>query len=275
MIPFNFKYILPETIEEALQAWKDCISQEENPVYYSGGTEIITLCRDQKINPAAVIDIKYIPECMIESCESRISYGTGLSLNYIIENTNHPVLKKVLEGIADHTIRNKLTLGGNIMGRLPYREAILPYLIFNGTAVIADGKETRVEEISNIFDKRIKLSNRELLLNLSLDPLKGKWFFTRKTKAGRIDYPILSACFAEISGHLRMAVSGSFSFPLRSIEAETILNDKSISIKNRALKIIKLFEDLFKSDFRSSGEYKKHLLKLAIMEALEYMETDK
>lgn len=276
MIPFNFRYIIPETIKEAVQAWTNESEKGEIPVYYSGGTEIITLCRNMKIKPGAVIDIKKISECNIFSEGTVFQYGAALSLNKIAEKTKLTILGKTLTGIADHTIRNKITLGGNIMGRLPYREAILPFLIMDGKIDIASSKGLRTENISDFFDKRMILGNGELLVNLSLSNLskEEKWFFRRKEKDGRIDYPILTVCFAGIPGKTKMAVSGAFSYPLRSIEAETILNNVSLPAKERAYLTSEQFNNLYRTDFRASAEYRKHLLKLAISEALEYMEND-
>lgn len=276
MIPFNFKYMVPDNAREAVQAWKEAEGQGENPLYYSGGTEIITLCREQKINPGTVIDIKKIPDCNIFSENGISTYGSALSLNEIAEKTSLQIVTKALTAIADHTIRNKLTLGGNIMGRLPYREGVLPFLILDGSATIASPEGTRTENFPEIFDKRMLLAKGELLLNVNIRALrKGeKWFFIRKEKAGRVDYPVLTACFAGSPGDIRMSISGAFSYPLRNRDAEIIINDSSQTVSKRSLEAASLLDSLFKSDFRASGQYRKHLLKLAITDALTYMEND-
>lgn len=274
MIPFTFKYELPETIEEAVLAWKSADKKGENPLYYSGGTEIITLCRDQKIKPGTIIDIKKIPECNEISHNDHFTYGTALSLNKVIENTKSPFLAKTLKSIADHTIRNKLTLGGNIMGRLPYREAILPFLILEGSVQIASVSGIKLVAISDIFTKRMIMGKEELLINLSfLQGQEDKWFITRKEKSGRIDYPILTACFCTSFGKIKMAVSGAFSFPLRSTESEIILNKKSLSMEKRAASVVNFLDSSFRTDFRASAEYRKHILKMAITNALNYLEN--
>ncbi len=276
MIPFDFKYMAAENVEEALLAWKEADQQEEHPLYYAGGTEIITLCREQKIKPGTVIDIKNIGECRHFSESGIFSYGAALSLNRIVENTSIPLLSRALSGIADHTIRNRLTLGGNIMGALPYREAVLPFLVLDGSALIASGNGVRKEGLLELFNKKMNLGNGELLLQMELSPPEEgeRWYFARRTRNGRVDYPLLSACFAGNAGNIKMAVSGSFSCPIRSIEAEQILDNPSIPAAQRAEQVIALLDTFFRSDFRSSADYRKHLLKLAITDALEYLEND-
>lgn len=274
MIHFDFTYIVPETAEEAVSAWFSSEQQGENPVYYSGGTEIITLCREQKIEPHAVIDIKQIPECLKFSETEDYYYGAALTLNTITEKTSLSLFSAVLSRIADNTIRNKLTLGGNIMGRLPFREAVLPLLLLDAHAVIAGKEGTRSQPLSMVFEKRLLLGKGELLLGITF-PEKTEavnWVFTRKEKNGRIDYPILSACFLKENTVIKMAVSGSFAYPLRNLEAEKILNRQTMSPLQRAEKVADHFADYYKTDFRSSAAYRKHLLKGAITEALEKLE---
>jgi len=101
-----------------------------------------------------------------------------------------------------------------------------------------------------------------------------KWFFIRKEKAGRVDYPVLTACFTCSPGDIRMSLSGAFSYPLRNRDAEIIINDCSQTVNKRSIEAASLLDSLFKSDFRASGEYRKHLLKLAISDALNYLEND-
>jgi len=273
MIPFKFSYVVPDTIEEAVQAWNSAEKRGVNPLYYSGGTEIITLCRDQKIEPGLIIDIKKIPDCNTLVQNETSTFGSALTLNKIIESTNIPILARTLERIADHTIRNKLTLGGNIIGRLPYREAVLPFMVLYGSVQIASANGIRTENISDFFNKRMLLKKGELLVNLSLKNDKNdNWFYKRKEKSGIIDYPILTACFTGKPGNIKMALSGSFSYPIRDKEVEIILNNKSLDHRKRAAAVVDSMNNLFRSDFRASADYRKHLLKLTIKDALIYLE---
>ena len=45
MIPFDFIYCRPNTLSEALEAYSQLKSEEKGPVYYAGGSEIITMSR--------------------------------------------------------------------------------------------------------------------------------------------------------------------------------------------------------------------------------------
>lgn len=274
MIPFEFTYMVPETIKEALDAWGAAESEGSRPLYYAGGTEIISLCREQKIHPKVLIDIKKIKECNVLETGENFEYGACLPLNTVAEHTHIPLLAQVICKIADHTIRNKLTLGGNIMGHLPYREAVLPFLVLDSRLKIAGPRGIKTVSLASVFDKRVTLAKGEFLVSLLVqsETAAQNWFFRRKEKAGRIDYPLISVCFSGNAGKIRMAVSGAFSFPIRSHDAEVILNTQELSGKVRAQQVADRMNDLFKSDFRASAAYRKHLLKLAIIDGIQQLE---
>ncbi|WP_178075210.1 FAD binding domain-containing protein, partial [Pseudomonas sp. 2995-1] len=65
MIPFDFEYYRPNSIEEAGELFEMLDKEGKEPVYFSGGTEIITLGRLNILYTNAVIVLKEIPECRI------------------------------------------------------------------------------------------------------------------------------------------------------------------------------------------------------------------
>ena len=91
-----------------------------------GGTEFITFARTNKKKPDVVIDIKGIPECMrLEVIGDELIIGAAVSLTTIVESNLFPLLGETLQRIADHTSRNKITIGGNLNSHFIYREGIL------------------------------------------------------------------------------------------------------------------------------------------------------
>lgn len=63
MIAFDFEYYRPANIEEACKLHKELTDLGKYPVYYAGGTEIISYSRAGKLRFQAVIDLKDIPQC--------------------------------------------------------------------------------------------------------------------------------------------------------------------------------------------------------------------
>lgn len=144
--------------------------ENKRAIYYSGGTEILTLGRLNLLQMDAVIDIKSISECLEFNFEhNQLIAGAALSLTYIEERNYFPLLSTVAKEVADHTARNKITLGGNVCGQIFYREAVLPFLLCDSNVVIAGegGKETA--SIHQIFNGAFQLEEGQFLIQLLTD----------------------------------------------------------------------------------------------------------
>jgi CO/xanthine dehydrogenase FAD-binding subunit len=196
-----------------------------------------------------------------------------LPLNAIITWNGFPLLSEVAQAVADHTVRNRLTLGGNIAGHLPYRETVLPLLLVDAVVQIAGPQGEKFVPIQDIFQKRLMLTEGELLVQIHVPKhhLAASTRYQRKTKHSRIDYPIASAAFLKNEEQLRMAVGGVSEFPFRSIELESMLNDTGTSAAVRAAQIVNNLPFPAANTHRASAGYRLMLLKQMIIGALEKM----
>ena len=232
MMPADIAYLRPETAEEAVDAW----SRFDGARYLAGGTEITTAARrTASLDLRAVIDIKRIPEASVhEICGDCFRLGAALNLSDIIDGEAFPLLNAVLRGIADHTVRNRLTLGGNIAGLLPYREAVLPLLLTDASVLtLAPGKgeapPVRSERrLRDVFDKRLLLAPGELVLSfcIPLDAPEWPWSHRRKTRTSAVDYPLVTTAAVRDADHrIRFALAGVHPFPFRSDAVDAALTE--------------------------------------------------
>lgn len=229
MIAADIVYLRPETAEEAVAAW----TRRDGARYLAGGTEITTAARRTAAHDLrAVIDIKRIPEASIhEICGDCFRLGAALNLSDIIDGEAFPLLNAVLRGIADHTVRNRLSLGGNIAGLLPYREAVLPLLLADASVLtLAPGKgeapPVRAERrLRDVFDKRLLLAPGELVLSfcIPLDAPEWPWSHRRKTRTSAVDYPLVTTCLVHAGNAFRFAVAGVHPYPFRSDAVDAAL----------------------------------------------------
>ena len=274
MIAFEYEYYRPETMEEALYAFKDATQKGKAPIYYGGGTEIITFAKKGILRTGAVIDIKHIKECIdIESKDDHIILGSALTLNELAELDEFKLLKRVAGTIADHTVRNRITLGGNICGRLPYREMVMPLLLADAKAVIAAPEGIKIVSFTEAFDKRLLMKPEEFLLRIIIDKeaLELPFYHVRKEKQGKVDYP-LCHLVALKNNKIRFAFSGVGHFPFRSFALEEILNNTSIEPKARLELAMDQFPTDIRKDLLGSARYRRYLLKNALTETLAYLE---
>jgi CO/xanthine dehydrogenase FAD-binding subunit len=271
MIPFNFRYYRPANLAEAVEAYAQADRDGVNPAYLAGATEITTFCRMGRMKPGALVDIKRIPECRARGKEKNdLVFGAALTLNQIIEDDAFPLLRQA-SVIVDHTVRNRLTLGGNLASQLPYRETVLPLLLADVTARLASPAGERTVPLAEVFSERLRLAPGELLAHIRVptEMAARAWFYRRRVRKGRFDYPLVTTCFLRTGDTLRMAVGGVFDFPLRCVEAEKVLNDGTISLAKRPAAVIAAFSHPIVEDVRGSAAYRKMLFEKCVGEALE------
>lgn len=222
MIPGNITYIQVDSLGEAWQAFQDAKEQGREVYYLNGGTEIISYARLNKIHPDVLIDISRLPELRrLETEQNWQIYGAALTLNEVIQAKTFPLLERVAT-ITDHTVRNKLSLGGNIAGRLPYRETVLPFLVSDATVSLFGKEGLRHLPIKQVFSKRLALEGGEILVDLRVEApmLSLPWAYIRKTRFGQsVDYPLVTLVLLDVGGtvpRFRCAISGAFAAPLEA-----------------------------------------------------------
>lgn len=270
MIAHNLVYHRPETIGEAASAFAAAEAEGLKPYYLAGGTEITTFSRRGLITPEALIDLKTIPECrVLARQEGHLVFGAALTLNEIIGERSFPLLSAAAR-IVDHTVRNRLTLGGNIAGMLPYRETVLPFLLTTAEARLAGPGGEREVPLAEIFSRRLKLKPGEFLVQLRVPEREASlpWHRRRRVKHSRLDYPLFTICALGAEDGTRLALTGVFDSPVRSPEAEAVLNDRSLAPAERAERAAAAFGLRIRDDQRASAEYREALLRGALEETI-------
>lgn len=279
MIPFDFEYYAPDTIEEAIELYQNLEAEDKKPLYYSGGTEIISFSRHRKIVTGALIDLKGIADTVVFAEEGeKLVVGSCVTLSALTEQERFPLLAEVVRGIADRTVRNRLTLGGNICGHLPYREAVLPFLIGDADAFIAGPSGNRTIALVDIFDKRMRLEKGELLVKLFLpaEATKAGGWHKRREKHGPVDYPLLHIAALKLKndGKLAVAVSGLCAYPFRDRALDELINEVSLSPEDKIEKSIGLLPGEIRADDLASADYRRALWQLDLAEMLQEMEGE-
>ena len=255
MISFDFSYYKPVSIEEAILLYQTLTSQGKKAMYYAGGTEIITGARINQIVFDAVIDLKGITECVeLKYQNQQLIIGSCITLTQICESNVFPLLTQVVRGIADHTSRNKITIGGNICGAIPYREAVLPFLLCDSQLVLAGPKGNRIVSISDIFNEKLQIQDGEFLVQIITD-------------GSYINLP-----YESLSNGIRIATSGLSPHPFRCAKIEDKINNNGVSIQDRAMNSITHLAGRIISDIQGSVEYKEYVFLNTLKDVLNTLE---
>ncbi|MFX3623470.1 MAG: xanthine dehydrogenase family protein subunit M [Ectobacillus sp.] len=275
MIPFDFEYYRPASIEEAVQLFSKLYKEGKKPLYYSGGTEIITYARLNLVSTEAVIDIKYIPAChTYGSQQGFLILGAALTLTQISDMNAFPLLSTTASRIADHTARNKITLGGNIAGDIPYREAVLPFLLTNSTFVIAGMGGIRYVPAKKAFQGQLQLYPGEFLVQIATpaEYANAPFYSVKKRKNEEIDYPLITLAAIKTDFNIRTAYSGLCEFPFCSEKMDRQLNNKNIPREQRIERAVASIPNSVRNDIRGSREYRLFVLRNMLQDALTELE---
>lgn len=278
MIPFEFIYCLPNSLQEATEAYNQLRSEGTNPIFYAGGSEIITMSRTGSIQPEAVIDLKEIPELNeLRNGQQGLHIGAACSLNRIRDAKLFHLLGLACGRIADHTNQCRITLGGNLCGTIIYRETSLPMLLSEAKVTITGPEGLRTVPFSSVFPGKMQLKSGEFLVSLDIPSwaLEARYAHIKHTTNEKIDYPLVSVAALWKGNELRTAFSGLCSHPFRSEEMESVLNDHSISIASRVEQSAELLPEPPYSDVEGSGSYRLFILKNTLTTLLEDWEHGK
>ncbi|MGI6161485.1 MAG: FAD binding domain-containing protein [Christensenellales bacterium] len=278
MIPFDFIYCRPKTLEEAVTTYTQLEKEGKKAVYYAGGSEIITMCRAGTIRPGAVIDIKHIPDCKVLSADGEaLHLGAACTLNKIKESRLYDLLRLSCGRIADHTNQCRITLGGNLCGTIIYRETSLPLLVSDATVTLYGPQGQRNLTFESIFDGRARLKKGEMIVKVDVPlwAMKARHFHVKRTQNEKIDYPLISVAAIWKEDFLRVAFSGVCQYPFRSEKIEAALNDRAVSCAERAEMAAGLLPKEPLSDAKGSGEYRLFVLKNTLEALLEDWENGK
>ncbi len=218
MIPFPFAYITPDTLGEAADAYVDFENRGLKPLYFSGGTEIITMGRVNSLRFDAVIDLKSIPQMKgFYSSGGSFSLGGAESLNAVACWNGFPLLSKCCQRIADHTAQCKITLGGNIAGTVIYHEAVLALMLAEARAELYGPDGGRTVNMNALFNPSLAMNRGEFIVRFSFERKYADLPFVhvKHVASEKIGYPLFTLAAMIKDGALEVAISGLYRHPAR------------------------------------------------------------
>ena len=153
MKPAPFRYVRPDTVEEAVRAR----NEYEDTVVLSGGQSLVPTLNFRLANPEAVVDLHRIPGLAgVTVADDWVRVGAmtrqrDLELDDAAATAN-PLLRETLQHVAHPVVRNRGTVGGSIAHADPAAE--LPCLLtaLDGEVTVAGGDGTRTIRAAELFE---------------------------------------------------------------------------------------------------------------------------
>ncbi|MFZ4681872.1 MAG: xanthine dehydrogenase molybdopterin binding subunit [Terrimicrobiaceae bacterium] len=231
--------------------------------------EINKLFRDYPF----LISTEAVPELQtIRRTDSHWEIGGSVTLTRIEESLagEYPAIDHMLRLFAARQIRNRATLGGNLVTASPIGDSAPVLLILDAEVVLRSEAGERTLPLSEFFldYRKTALRAGEVLLTIRLPraaSLPGRSVFWKVSKRREMDISIVSAAFrvdfdGETVREARLAFGGVAATPKRVVQAEAALRGRTLEESCDEVRSILAREFTPLSDARGSAEYRSALV---------------
>mgnify|MGYP001035703993 CR=1 FL=1 len=275
-------HLFPKTINEALGLLKEYRGKAR---LIAGGTDLITEIRDRGCSFEVLVDIEKIRKLRSMREEGRkIFIGSGVTFTELEENefirANAQVLSQAASLIGSPQVRNRGTIGGNVVSAQPAADGALALFALDAMLEIAGIKGTREIPIDKAYldiGKSIIDPSKEILVGIRFEKRKkGEGSNYQRVAIRRaMALPIL-ACAVFVKaidgsiGSARIAIGPVSNTPFRAREAEDFLKGKPLTpeIFERAGEIASGEVNPRDSRLRGSRIYRKGLSAVLVKRGL-------
>jgi len=272
------QYIRVESVPAALDAIHDSKAH-----VIAGGTDLLVKMRGGLIRPEILIDISDIADLRgINASDTFIEIGAATPQAEIRMNPvvceRLPLLAEVLGALGSPQIRNRGTLGGNLVNASPAADSAIPLLLYDAQVLVLSPSGERETPLSQFFagPGRTTLSPGELVKAIRIPLLEGDWssFFHKVGKRRALTISIASVgALLQIENaqivEARLAAGSVAPTPLRLTELEGELRGVRLdeqTIEEAVRKGSSAVSPI--SDVRASAEYRSQVVGELIGRAL-------
>ncbi len=279
MKPAVFNYSAPESVAEVL----DLLAQHGSEAkILAGGQSLVPMLNFRLARPGHLIDINGIETLSYISSNGSLRIGAMTRLTELGESQDvaaaHPVIPRAISFIGHRAIRNRGTIGGSLAHNDPAAElpALLMALDAEVTARSAEGE--RVLKIGDLIEDRLfdtTLDDGELLAEIHVPAAAASSGYGFQEFARRHGDFALAGVVALISTDGSTVDSASLAafggtHPTRLPTAEsTLVGEELGEASFAAAADAAAAEFPTTSDVHGSADYRRHLVKVLTVRALE------
>jgi carbon-monoxide dehydrogenase medium subunit len=272
-----FELLQPSTLEEAL----DMLAARPNAQPLAGGTCLLVDARARKIHPDVLVDLSRLAELRgIEQDGDASVLGAATTIAELLDSprveAHFSVLSAACRQFAAPLIRNRATLGGNLVHASPAADTALPLLVLDAVADLRSAEATRRVPISEFFVGPCCSDRRpgELLVSVRIPFSSAESPFSyhkiRLRKADAISVVSAAALRHPEEGGIRLALGAVAPTPIRALAAEKILREKGLTaeaVSEAARRAISEVQPI--ADIRGTAEYRRREVEVLVRRCLD------
>jgi len=270
----------PASLDDALSIKKDRGAAAR---VIAGGTDLILRMRDKVLSPSLLIDLRRLSLDGIARTDEGLSLGAYVSLSQVLESADiekyFPALPAACREFAGPPIRNRATLGGNIVNASPAADLVPPLIAYDANIVLSSTGGERVLPLVEFFvgPGQSVIEPSEILTEIRL-PLMStpsaaifiKLGQRRSMAISQVNVTTrLTVGESGLPVEARIVLGSVAPLPMRAMSAEGMLLGKELSDELLSEAAIKAREEVTPiSDVRASESYRLQMTEVLVRRAL-------
>jgi CO/xanthine dehydrogenase FAD-binding subunit len=269
---FQFDYLRPKDVNEALGKLREV---EAWPL--AGGTNLLVDIRAGTIRPRVVLDIGLLQELRGLTYEKGlIEIGPCLTMKELTNSqlirSKAPLLGQSALSVGGPQIRNRATLGGNIVSASPAADTVVALVSLGATVLLQSAKGVRKALLEDLFvgPGQTKIEKDELLTRIFFKPPNSdeRGFFYKLGRRNALAVAVVNlAILAKIDGttrkweSVRIVLGSVAPTVMRAEKAEALLSNRLVDdnlIREAAKTAASECSPI--SDLRASADYRRSMV---------------
>jgi aerobic carbon-monoxide dehydrogenase medium subunit len=275
MIPAEFDYVAPDSLDAALAALRE---GGEDAKLLAGGHSLVPLMKLRLAAPTLLVDLRRVPGLVgIERSDGIVRIG-AMTRHHDVATSGLGLAAKAAATIADQQVRNRGTIGGTLAHGDPASDLPAVLLALEGSVVARGESGEREIGAAELFQDYLttSLEAGEIVTEVRL-PAPDGWGagyakFNRRVE----DWAMVAACATVRKAadgsceDVRIGLTNMGGTPLRATAAEAALRGRGLD----AAAITAAAEQAAEgtdppADLNASEDYKRHLARVLCRRALE------
>ncbi|MEA2227416.1 MAG: aerobic carbon-monoxide dehydrogenase medium subunit [Solirubrobacteraceae bacterium] len=277
MIPPEFDYTAPDTLDEALRALAE---GGEDAKILAGGHSLLPLMKLRLAAPSLLVDLRKVPGLRGVQRENG-SWRIGAMTRHadLQSSAELGIVQKAASLIADQQVRNRGTIGGSVAHGDPASDLPTVLVATEGTVTITgQGGGTREVQASEMFQDYLTtaVGEGEILTEIRLPSLDGWGYGYEKFNRRSEDWAMVGVVALVKKAadgsceDVRIGLTHMGSTPLRATAVEEALRGQGLDAQGIAAAAEQAAEGTDPpGDLNATPDYKRHLARVLTRRALE------
>lgn len=274
------EFITPASLDDALGIKNERGTEAR---IIAGGTDLILRMRDKVLSPSLLIDLRRLSLDTIEFTRNGLKLGAFVSLSQVFESAdiekNYSALPAACREFAGPPIRNRGTLGGNIVNASPAADLVPPLIAYDADIVLSSSGSKRVLPLIDFFvgPGQSVIEPNEILTEIRLPAMSDnsatifiKLGQRRSMAISQVNLTTrINVDAAGVVTDARIVLGSVAPVPMRAVKAEELLTGKALSDDLLSEAAKKAREEVTPiSDVRASQSYRLAMTEVLVRRAL-------